>query len=176
MSRTARRILLIGLPVFALAALAYGAASAQKTYRFDGPIQAAGAAGVEAPLEVGKIGTWAMPLPFNETAAEIDIESVDVLNAQGLTILGVKASYPGPSDGIVFVPGYPPDGLPSEAIEHAKLHVFGSSREILQVLIGVQRGGAGPGSIDGLRVRYVAGGQEYETTFPWTLRVTDPAP
>ncbi len=176
MSRTARRILVVGLPVFALAALVYGVASAQKTYRLDGPIQASGEAGVEAPLGAGETGTWAMPLPFNETAADIEIESVEPINPQGLTIFGVKASYPGPSDGIVFVPGYPPEGVPSEPIEHAKLYVFGSSREILQLLIGVQRTAAAPGTIDGLRVRYVAGGERYETTFPWTLKATDPAP
>jgi hypothetical protein len=177
MTSPARRILLVGLPVLALAALVYGAASAQRTYRPDGPIQPiGGAAGVEAPLAPRKTGTWAMPLPFNETAADIDIESVDVVNPQGLTILGIKASYPGPADGILFVLGYPPDGIPTEPIENAKLYVAGSSREILQLLIGVQRTTAAPGTIDGLRVRYVAGGTRYETVFPWTLKATDPRP
>ena len=176
MSRTARRMLVVGLPVLALAALVYGVASAQKTYRLDGPIQPTGGAGVEAPLEAGSIGTWAMPLPFNETGADIEIESVEPIDPQGLTILGVRASYPGPSDGIMFAPGYPPEGVPSEPIENAKLYVRGSSREILQLLIGVQRSSAEPGTIDALRVRYVAGGERFETTFPWTLKVTDPAP
>jgi hypothetical protein len=168
--------MLVGLSVFALAALVYGVASAQKTYRVDGPIQAFGGAGIEAPLEVGKIGTWAMPLPWNETAADIEIESVDVINPQGLTVLGVRASYPGPSDGISFAYRYPPGGFPSEPIEHAKYYVFGSPRQILQLLIGVQRTRAEPGTIDSLRVRYLAGGQRFETTFPWTLEVRDPAP
>jgi hypothetical protein len=177
MTWPARRILLIGLPVFALAALVYGAASAQRTYRSDGPIQPiGGAAGVEAPLAPGKTGTWAMPLPFNETTGDIEIESVDVLNPRGLTILGIKASYPGPADGIVFVPGYPPDEIASEPVENARVYVAGSNREILQLLIGVQRTGDSPGTIDGLRVRYVAGGTRYETVFPWTLKATDPRP
>ncbi len=177
MTRTARRILIVGLPLLALAALVYGAASAQKTYRLDGPIQpVGGAAGVEAILALGETGTWAMPLPWNETAADIEIESVDALNPQGLTIVGIKASYPGPSDGIVFVPGYPPDGVPSEPIENAKMYVFGSQRAILQLLIGVRRTGTAPGTVEGLRVRYVAGGTRYETVFPWTLKATDAAP
>jgi hypothetical protein len=177
MTRTACRILIVGLPVLALAALVYGAASAQRTYRLDGPIQpVGGAAGVEAPLAPGKTGTWAMPLPFNETAADIQIESVDALNPRGLTILGINASYPGPSDGIVFVPGYPPDGVTSEPIENARMSVFGSERAILQLLIGVQRTGTAPGTIDGLRVRYVSGETRYETVFPWTLKATDAAP
>lgn len=176
MSRTARRIVLVGLPVFALAALIYGAASVQQTYRLDGPIQPTGGAGVEALLGADMIGTWAMPLPFNETAADIEIESVDAVNPQGLTILGVKSSYPGPMDGIMFGHGYPPDEVRSEPIENAKLYIRGSSREILQLLIGVQRSSAEPGTIDALRVRYVAGGERFETTFPWTLKVTDPVP
>lgn len=176
MSRTARRMLVVGLPVLALAALVYGVASAQKTYRLDGPIQPTGGAGVEAPLGVDMIGTWAMPLPHNDTAADIEIESVDAVNPQRLTILGIKASYPGPMDGIMFVYGYPPEDVRAEPIENAKLYVRGSSREILQLLIGVQRSSAEPGTIDALRVRYVAGGERFETTFPWTLKVTDPAP
>src|SRR6476620_993913 len=147
MTRTARRILMVGVPVLALAALLYGAASAQKTYRLDGPIQpTGGAAGVEAILAPGKTGTWAMPLPWNETAAEIEIESVDPVNPRGLTVLGIKASYPGPADGIVFVDGDPPDGVPSEPIENARMYVFGSERAILQLLIGVQRTGTAPGT------------------------------
>jgi len=176
MIRTARRMLVVGVPVLALAALVYGVTSAQKPYRLDGPVQPSGGAGVEAPLGVDMIGTWAMPLPHNDTAADIEIESVDAVNPQRLTILGIKASYPGPMDGIMFVYGYPPEDVRSEPIEHAKLYVRGSSREILQLLIGVQRSSAEPGTIDALRVRYVAGGERFETTFPWTLKVTDPAP
>lgn len=175
MSRTARRMLLVGLPVLVLAALIYGAASLRPTYRLDGPMQASGGAGVEALLAPGMIGTWTMPLPHNDTAADMEIESVDAINPQGLTILGILASYPGPTLGTIFVEGYPPEGVPSEPIEDAKYYIRGSSRDILEVLIGVQRSSAEPGTIDGLRVRYVAGGERFETTFPWTLKVVDPA-
>ncbi|MBA2719273.1 MAG: hypothetical protein H0U52_08560 [Chloroflexi bacterium] len=117
-----------------------------------------------------------MPLPWNETGADIAIESVDALNPQGLTVLGIRASYPGPADGVVFVDGYPPEGVPSVPIENATMDVVGSERAILQMLIGVQRTGTPTGTIDALRVRYVAGGTRYESVFPWTLKARDAAP
>ena len=110
MSRTAHRMLLVGLPVLAFAALVDGAASVQEDYRLDGPMQTTGGAGVEAVLALGMIGTWAMPLPHNDTAADMEIESVDPINPHGLTILGVLASYPGPMDGIMFVGDIHPKG------------------------------------------------------------------
>ena len=135
-----------------------------------------GVVGVEAILAPGRTGTWAMPLPWNETGADVAIESVDALNLQGLTVLGIKASYPGPADGIVFADGYPPVGVPSEPIENATMYVVGSERATLQLLIGVHRAGIAPGTIEALRIRYMAGGTRYETVFPWTLKATDAAP
>jgi hypothetical protein len=116
-----------------------------------------------------------MPLPFNETAADIRIGSVEPLAPSGLDILGILASHPGPMDGITSARGFPPPGAPTEPIAGAALHVRGSPDEALYILIGVRRQpNAAAGVIEVLRVRYEAGGRLFEVVFPWSLRVVPP--
>ena len=175
MSTRQRRVLIVGLPVVALAASIGIVANASKPYRTDGPLQPAGGAGLEYPLPADQALTWGMPLPWNETAAEIRIESIEPVNPRGLDVLGVLARYPSPNEGIGLALGFPPDGVETSPVEGAVLPVRGSRNETLEVLIGVQRHPNAPEEvIEGLRVRYQAGGEKFETVFPWTLRLTAP--
>ena len=175
MSTRQRRVLIVGLPVIALAAAIGIAASVSKPHRTNGPLQPAGGAGVEFALAAHQPATWAMPLPWNETAADIRIESVQPVNPRGLDVLGVLARYPSPSDGLINALGFPPAGMETSPVENAVIPVRGSPNETLEVLIGVQRHpNASEGVIEALRVRYESAGEEFEVVFPWSLRVTAP--
>lgn len=127
------------------------------------------------PLDSDVPATWAMPLPLNRTGADIRIESINLINPVGLELLGVLASYPTPSEGLINAYGFPPPGVVTSPVENAVLPVAGSPNQILQILIGIKRPvSVDAGTIDGLRVRYRAGSERFEVSLPWSLRVTAP--
>jgi hypothetical protein len=167
------RTKLLGLSglVLIAAILAVGIAAITKLgIRQDGPLVPTSATALEFPLAADQPATWGISLPANPTGGDIRFTSIEPIDPAGLSILGVTMSQPN-AGGIVNAYGYPPPGMAVVPVEGARLPAGGE----IQVLVGVQlAAGSKGGSIMGLLVEYVAGGQSYEVTLPYKLQIVAP--
>jgi len=139
--------------------------------RGPGPLDAPSEVSVELPLRSGQIATWGSVLPGNSTVSDITIDSVELVNVEGVEVLGVVLSDPDVDGGIGTAEGFPPQGANLRQANGAALKPAGGSPSHLQVLVGVRLSGAAEGSIEAIRVRYRHEGSEYELVLPYRLRV-----
>jgi hypothetical protein len=115
-----------------------------------------------------------MPLPDNQTASDVTLESITPDGVAGVEVLGVAVSPAGCEVSSISL-GYPAPNVLAQEIRGAVIPA-GAKPCALQVLIGVARTAPGAAQIKALLVRYRHGGTSYEDLIPWTLRVTDPVP
>ncbi len=168
-SQTARTRLLglSGLVLIAVILVVGIAAITKPSIRQDGPLQPNATTTLEFALAPNQAATWGVDLPVNPTQADITFSSADLIDPVGLSILGLTMNRPN-TGSIVNALGYPPPGMDVVPIEGSTLPAGGS----VVVLVGVQLStGSTEGTVKGLRVRYVAGGQAYEVTLPYSLRI-----
>jgi hypothetical protein len=141
-----------------------------------GPLQPSSTTTVETPLAADEAGTWGVDLPLNPTRSDIIIKSVEPIDPQGLSILGMTMTNPRVAGGVVAVPGYPPPGLATFPIEGSVLSPSDGTTPELEVLVGVQLAqGSKRGTIQGLRVRYAIDRREYEVVLPYSFSLVLPA-
>jgi hypothetical protein len=178
MTSQAARSRRVGLAVLALIAaiLAVGIAAISLSGGRDaGPLQPSSITTVETPLAADQVGTWGVDLPPNPTRSDIIIKSVEPIDPQGLTILGMTMTNPRVAGGVVAVPGYPPPGLATFPIEGSVVSPSSGTSPDLEVLIGVQLAdGSQRGTIEGLRVRYAVDGREYQVDLPYSFTLVPP--
>jgi hypothetical protein len=168
-AQTKRR--LAGLGFVALGLAFATLAVVASTMRTDGPLATVSQAEVGFPLGDGQVATWGMPLG-NQTASDIEVEAIDLVDVTGLEIVGTSGYIP-LDGGIGSALGYPPAGIVTSPI--AGSIIRGGSA--LDVLTGFRlEPGASSGAIGGLRVRYNSAGGKYETVLPWSLKVTRESP
>lgn len=166
----------LGVVILVLAAIAVVASTYALT-RIPGPLATDSGASVEFGLNDAQVATWGMVLPPNPTAADIRIESIELVDATGLAIVGVSVSYPAVDGSIVNTYGYPPAGIVTHPVEGSVLPAAGSTTPQVQVLVGFHlQAGAPTGAIGGLRIRYSSTAGRFETTLPWTLKVNRNSP
>jgi hypothetical protein len=136
----------------------------------EGPLPPAGG-GIEFSLAPDQSGTWAMPPPSNPTDRDIVLRSIEPIDPEGLTILGMAMAHPGvAATGAV---AFPPAGVETRPVEGSVISPRGGATPHLDVLIGVQLAeGSESGSIRGLRVVYVVGIRQYEVLLAYSLRIT----
>jgi hypothetical protein len=113
-------------------------------------------------------------LPPNDSAAPIDIESVELVDVEGLDVIGILANDPDRDGSIGLGYGFPPDGVRTQPLDSSVIPPLGGTSRHLQLLIGIVRTGQSEGSINGIRVRYTRAGERFDDTLPWSLRVFDP--
>lgn len=138
--------------------------------RLHGPLPPSGA-GVEFSLAPDQSGTWGMPLPPNPTDRDIVVRSIEPIDPEGLTILGMAMAHPGvAATGAV---AFPPAGVATFPVEGSVISPRGGATPNLAVLIGVQLAeGSESGSIRGLRLVYVVGVRQYEVLLAYSLEIT----
>lgn len=133
----------------------------------DGPLENSTRLGVEVPLGPGETVTIGVIFPPNPLDSPIRVESVAPVEITGAQVVGIVFADP-IERSIVGAVGFPPDGWDTQPVEGA---IIQPGQEA-GLLIGLQvDDGIGQGVIDGIRVRYVADGQAFETVLHWTLRV-----
>jgi hypothetical protein len=139
--------------------------------RRDGPLVAPSAISVEFELAAGRAGTWGVVLPANPTASSITIESIELVDARGLELIGMLISDPDRDGGIGTLDVYPPPGIHARPVEGAVLPQVGSGDPHRQLLIGCRLTGTDAGSVEALRVLYRHAGTRYEVELAYGLRV-----
>ncbi len=168
-SQTARTRLL-GLLVLGLIAviLVVGIAVITKpSIRQDGPLRTNSTTNVEFGLRSDETASWGVDLPANPTDSDITFASAELVDPVGLSILGVTMNRPN-TGGIANAYGYPPAGMEVFPVEGSTVPAGGD----IQVVVGVQLPeGNAEGTIEGVRVTYVAAGQTYEIMLPYSLRI-----
>jgi hypothetical protein len=129
---------------------------------------------VDFPLGDGVAGTWGNVLPTNPTVEEMTIEAIELVGVRGVTILGMGVNDPTSEGGIGTAYEYPPPDVNTQPVADATLPAVNSEHPYVQLLVGVERTGADDGTIEAVRIRYEHGGEEYEVTLPFSLRVFEP--
>lgn len=176
MASQAARSRRYGLLVLALIAaiLALGVAAVMMSGSQDeGPLQPSSVTLVEFPLAPEQAATWGANLLSNPTDSDIVVSSIELIDPEGLSILGMTMINPDAAGGIINAYGFPPDGVATFPVEGSVISPSDGSSPHLQVLIGVRLAeGSDSGSIKGLRLRYVADGREYEVVLPYSLGIT----
>ncbi len=167
-----RRTSLALAAVVLVAALA-AAASTMLSSRTGGPLSGFGGAGIRWPSKMGDRFTWAMPLPDNQTASDLTLESIDPEGVSGLQVLGVAVSTAGCSISSISL-GYPAPNVRTQDVRGSVIPAHGPICA-LQVLVGVVRTSPAQAEIKSLRVRYRWDGASYEDSIPWRLEATNPA-
>lgn len=133
----------------------------------EGPLENSTRLGVEMPLGPGETVTISVIFPPNPLDAPIRIESVAPVEITGAQVVGIAFADP-IERTIVNAAGFPPDGWDTQPVEGAMIQ----PRQEACLLIGLRvDDGIGQGVITGIRVRYAADGQTFETVLHWTLRV-----
>jgi hypothetical protein len=154
-------VLLVGIAAIALAG-----------NRSPGPLAPTSETEVEFPIGVDQTATWGSPLPPNPTESEIVLRSIEPIGVSGLELMGIVMSRPVNSVGIINAPAFPPEGTTAEEVDGFVIPAAGGGEPQVDVLLGVRREtGASEGRIEGLRVRYVANGTEYEVDLPYGLHI-----
>ena len=144
--------------------------------RSPGPLQPNSKSTVEFPLDAAQQATWGSPFPPNPTDSDIVIRSIEPIGVSGLDILGMVASGAG-AMGVVNALGFPPQGVPTQPVQGTILAPATGVSIQGDALVGVRlAAGATEGHIDGLRVRYVANGTDYEVDLPYALHIQSPPP
>lgn len=168
-SQTARTRLLglSGLVLIAVILVVGIAAITKPSIRQDGPLRTNSTTNVEFGLRSDETASWGVDLPANPTDADITFVSAELVDPVGLSILGVTMNRPN-TGGIANAYGYPPAGMEVFPVEGSTL----PARGMIQVVVGVQLPeGNAEGTIEGVRVTYVAAGQTYEVMLPYSLRI-----
>ena len=163
-------------PVAAVLAIGL-AAAAVGIAQSKGPLQPSSATTVQVPMTGSDVWTWGVDLPVNDTSSDIIVKSVELIDPEGLVVIGMTMTNPSINGGVVAVRGFPPPGLVAFPVEGAVMtpRVGGSSE--LEVLVGLALSGEGTaGSVGGIRVRYTAGGRDFEVALPYTLQSIEPGP
>lgn len=143
-------------------------------YQSGGPLSAVTELEVGFPLPARSPGTWGVVLPPNDSAAPIAIESVELVDVEGLEVIDILANDPDREGAIGLGYGFPPDGLETHPLPGSVVPAASGASRHLQLLIGVIRSSGSDGSIGGIRVRYTRAGERFEDVLPWSLRVFDP--
>lgn len=184
--RRVDRRLILGVILIALAATFVVAASARWGRHQGGPLEARSHVTLRFPLPDGEALTWGMDLPRNPTSTEVTLEAIEPVGARGVEVIGTAASYPvlradGMCVSIGLVRGFPPAGVQTLEVRGAPVPAAGPpgpprcGDQPPAVLIGVRRAPAAPtGTIDALRLLYVADGTHYEVLLPYSLELTRP--
>jgi hypothetical protein len=137
----------------------------------EGPLPPSGG-GIAFSLAPDQSGTWAMPLPSNPTYRDIVLRSIEPIDPEGLTILGMATAHPGvAATGAVE---FPPAGVETLPVEGSVISPRGGRLRTSPSSSGCswQRGGSESGSIRGLRVVYVVGVRQYEVLLAYRLGIT----
>lgn len=178
--------MILGVILIALAATFVVAATSRWGRHQGGPLETAvqrtSHITARFPLPDGEALTWGMDLPRNPTSTEVTLEAIEPVGARGVEIIGTAASYPvlrpnGVCVSIGLVTGFPPAGVQTLEVRGAPWPAAGPPRCGDQpiVVIGVRRAPAAPtGTIDALRLLYVADGTHYEVLLPFSLEVRQP--
>lgn len=171
-ARSRRFGLLVLAPIAAILALGV-AAIMMAGGRDEGPLQPSSVTSVEFALAPEQAGTWGTDLPPNPTDADIVVRSVEPVDQEGLSILGMTMTNPDVTGGMITGYDFPPAGVATFPIAGSVISPSGGPSPHLQVLIGVRLAeGRESGSIKALRLRYVADGREYEVVLPYSLGIT----
>ena len=175
--RQRRSRLFLGAAMLLAAALLVGAAaSLLNPSRGPGPLQNTSSTTVAFVVAPGEAMTWGADLPPNTTSSDIAIQSVDVVDPRGVEILGTSMIRPDVSGGIVTAPDYPPSGVETFPVPGAVITPSDGASPFLEVLTGVELSpGSAEGSISGLRIQYLAGGQEHELLLQQSLTLSSSA-
>jgi hypothetical protein len=124
------------------------------------------------PVSASDTVTWGAFMPTNPTSEPISITSVEPVDPSGVEIVQIEVNDPATEGAIGTVRAFPPPGVTMHPIAGAILQPLGSKSPYLQILVGVRlRSGAVSGSIGGLRVTYVAGGESYQLVLPDSLKL-----
>jgi hypothetical protein len=154
--------------IAAVAAAAAGAVVAavlltRSGYETGGPLASTRETSVTTHARPGTPITWGTVLPENPTAADIVIESIEPsAAASGLTILGIGVSDPR-RGAVGTAASYPPPGITPLDVAGAVMTPRTGSSPFIQVVVGIRLDDPHEGRIEGLRIRYVAGGRRFET-------------
>lgn len=158
----------ITVAVVAAASIVTAVVTGQRAAESGGPLASDVVAGVEVRREVGQTSTWGVYLRRPAAGAEAILESATVAQMQGdITVVAIVASRPS-IQAVGTAAGFPPDGVPTIAVQGASAGAGDADR--LQLLVGVRLDGKG-GRIDGIRIRYTSEGRLYETVLPVWLSV-----
>ncbi len=147
--------------------------------RTGGPLQSGSTTLVQLPTADGQIITWGMPLPENTTAGEIALDWIELMDVQGLDIVGLVVHRIGPGADVSYMTadGFPPAGVVTAAPAGSVLPRGDSGAYALEVLVGVRRSsGFASGTVGGLRVQYRWAGVPYEGVLAWGLELHEIAP
>ncbi|HEV8696643.1 MAG TPA: hypothetical protein VGQ89_03040 [Candidatus Limnocylindrales bacterium] len=144
-------------------------------YEPGGPIASIRETSVTTHARPGTPMTWGTVLPENPTAADIVIESIEPsAPASGLTILGIGVSDPR-RGAVGTAASYPPPGITPLDVAGAVMTPRTGSSPFLQVVVGIRLDDPREGRIDGLRIRYIAGGRRFEMVLHDALVVLPPS-
>lgn len=138
-------------------------------YESGGPLATDVMAGVEVRRETGQTSTWGVYLRRPAGGDDAMLEAAEAAEVKGaVTVVGIMASRPS-MQAVGTAAGFPPDGVATFAVRDALAGTGDADR--LQLLVGVRLDGQA-GRIDGIRIRYTAGGRRYETVLPVWFSVT----
>jgi hypothetical protein len=145
-------------------------------YETGGPLASSRETSVTTHARPGTPITWGTVLPENPTATDIVIESIEPsAPASGLTILGIGVSDPR-RGAVGTAASYPPPGITPLDVAGAVMTPRTGTSPFLQVVVGIRLDGPHEeGRIEGLRIRYVAGGRRFETVLHDALVVLPPS-
>jgi hypothetical protein len=169
------RITAVVVAVTAVAASMAAFLLTRSGYETGGPLASVRETSVTTHARPGTPMTWGTVLPENPTAADIIIASIEPsAPTSGLTVLGIDVSDPR-RGAVGTAASYPPPGISLRNVAGAVMTPRTGTSPFIQVVVGVRLDDRHEGRIAGLRIRYVARGQRFETVLHDALVVLPPS-
>jgi hypothetical protein len=178
-SAASRRAIVLG--VLATAATLVVAAVALNRPAVDGPLRGAEPFRVSIPAADGELVRWDTALPWNPTNVDIQLDSVELVGARGLELVGVVLSYPTlqPNGTCLSAgngPGFPPAGR-TEPVQGVVLPAATrrACTNYPTIVAGLRRPmGVPNGTVDAIRVVYEYEGKLYQLLMPTSFELRRP--
>lgn len=165
----ARSQILVVAAVAGLTGLLSGCGSPEE----GGPLRGAPEHGYTLTVAPGETFTDGMEILVVHGDKPAVIDSVELVGAKGMKVLGFKFVGPGRAETGQWWPGYPPEGrgLEQGLVVPASTKIQPQMTNGWELLLGIKVTKPGPLWRDGIRYTYTVDGVQYATTVPAQLKV-----